>query len=188
MVTGGTTGFVISWYALATTLVVPSAILSIFLGRSLFQQRIHNKEYAQFQENIRRLLEDQDFEKDRKKLMAIIQDIGQFKNRQRNTIKLEDLNWNKNPAIREATEQLGIFETEPNPYGPINLDRNPTLKQMAKQLGLGKEENQKKWIKAKSTNLSELVGEVLENGSESDSDIIDVEVVKESLGIRIRDY
>lgn len=26
-----------------------------------------------------------------------------------NAIKLDNLNWNKNPEIREATERLGIF-------------------------------------------------------------------------------
>jgi hypothetical protein len=39
-----------------------------------------------------------------------------------NKIILENLNWNKNPAIQEAAEKLGIFQNPPDPSGNLSLD------------------------------------------------------------------
>lgn len=65
---------------------------------------------------------------------------------------------------------------------------DPTLKRMAEKFGWIKKPklNPKKLIQAKASNLKELLGNILDNDSESDLNII-VEVVKEPLGIRIRD-
>ena len=116
---------------------------------------MHNTEYTKWKDNVHRLLEDKDF---KKQVTEILQDLqNQINNR--NAIKLEYLNWNKNPAIREAAQQLGIFEKEPSAAGPINLDTaDPALKKMAEEFTLSKP---KKLIKAKSTNLRDLLSEVV---------------------------
>jgi len=164
--------------------VVPPTILSLFFARSFAQQIIHNIEYTKWKNNVTRLLEDKDL---KKSIIEILQNV-QNQTNNRNAIKMEDLNWNKNPAIKEAAEQLGIFEKEPSSAGPINLDTaDPALKKMAEEFDLIKKSKlkPKKLIKAKSTSLRELLGEVLDSDSESDLDIIDVEVVEDRLRIRI---
>jgi hypothetical protein len=107
-----------------------------------------------------------------------------------NRLILQELNWNKNPAIREAAEQLGIFEAEPI-AGPIHLEKNPALKKMAEEIGFTEKSIPKPRPKAKSTNFSELLRELNKsNASESDLGIIDaevVEVVKKPLQIRIQE-
>jgi hypothetical protein len=56
---------------------------------------------------------------------------------------------------------------------------------MAEEFSWVKKLNLKPKIKAKSTNLRELLGEAFDNYSVSDLDIVDVKVVKDPIRIRI---
>ena len=78
-------------------------------------------------------------------------------------ITLKDLNWNKNPAIKQACECLGIFENPPKIDGPLHLDTldfDLELEEMLENLGLLK--------KPKAPSIEEL-NEFLKSKLESNS-------------------
>jgi len=173
---GGTTGFVSSWFSVGAFLLTPPTILSFFLLRSLTQQFLHNAEYIKWER----------FQKEMKTFFIDIQKNIDNSNK----IKLENLNWNKNPAIKEAAERLGIFENAPNAIGKLNLDTldpNPDLKKFLEESGIiGTETtNLKTRIKrkiGKTVNFKDFV-----DNNKSDLDVIDAEIVNKTVQIRIKD-
>lgn len=56
--TGGTVGFVCSWFSVGAILVAPPTLLSVFLLRSLAQQIQHNVEYIKLKNIIGKFLND----------------------------------------------------------------------------------------------------------------------------------
>jgi len=181
--TGGAMGFIVSWFSVAATLVAPPTILSVFLVRSLAQQIQHNKEYTK----IGRFLNDENFQENIKSIFI----DAQKRIDNSNKIKLEHLNWNKNPAIKEAAERLGIFENAPRATGQFTLDTlDPDLNKILKEFGLSETLNTKtriKRIKGKTINFRDFVEGMVDGDNKSDLDVIDVEIVQETVRIRIRD-
>jgi C-terminal processing protease CtpA/Prc len=99
-------------------ILTPSTIFSVFVLRSLVQQILHNKEYKKLNNSIRSFLEKRAKEaQNRKEIQEQIeemwkesmdkttQDMMKRRNDNINTnidkIKLEDLNWKKNPSIEQ---------------------------------------------------------------------------------------
>lgn len=60
---GGTAGFTLSWFSVSTSLVAPPLLLSIFLARSVIQQIINEREFLKFKTLIKRILEDEEWNK-----------------------------------------------------------------------------------------------------------------------------
>ena len=104
MVVGGTTGFIISWIGIGTT-IVANCLGASLLSRGLVNQLSHNIEYRKFHSHVVNLLKDEEFQK---RIVGIAERISD------NKLKPQTLNWDKNPAIKEAAERLGIFEENPN--------------------------------------------------------------------------
>jgi hypothetical protein len=71
-----------------------------FLGRSFTQQWIAELEYRRFRKKLLQLLKDEEVQNQ----LARIAEKIQFKKP-----KVE-LNWEKNPALQETAENLGIFD------------------------------------------------------------------------------
>lgn len=69
------------------------------------QQIWHNAEYINFKPIVDSFLMKNKFQ-------------DSLKGQKVEGLKFEDLNWNKNPAIKEAAESLGIFEN------PLSLNRS----------------------------------------------------------------
>ena len=181
--TGGTTGFVCSWFSVGAILVAPPTLLSVFLLRSLAQQIQYNAEYTKLKNSIGRFLKDKNFQEDIRNIL--IETQKQMDNS--NKIKLEHLNWNKNLAIKEAAERLGIFENAPSATGPLTLDLDPDLNKILEEFGLIKTPNTKTRIKGKTVNFRDFVAGMVDDDNKSDLDVIDVEIVQEPVRIRIRD-
>ena len=184
--TGGTTGFVCSWFSVGAILVAPPTVLSVFLLRSLAQQIQHNAEYIKLKNIIGRFSKDKNFQEDIKNIF--IETQKQMDNS--NKIKLEYLNWNKNPAIKEAAERLGIFENAPSATGPLTLDTldpDPDLNKILEEFGLIKTPNPKTRIKGKTVNFRDFVAGMVDGDDKSDLDVIDAGIVQEPVRIRIRD-
>lgn len=95
MVFGGTTGFIISWIGVGTTLFA-NFLGIILMGRSLTQQLIHDIEYRKFRNQAVKLMKDGEFQ------TTIVHIAERIKD---NKPKIQ-LNWEQNPALKD----LGIFE------------------------------------------------------------------------------
>lgn len=187
---GGTTGFVASWFAVGTILFAPPTILSVFLMRSLSQQITDYVEYTKFQNTLDRFFKNEDY--DNKIRSVINKDYKQIANSE--SIKLEYLKWNQNPAIKEAAERLGIFENAPSANGPLNLDTlDPDLKKSLKESGFNFEElgfikklNPKKITQPKTVNFKDFVEGILDNESDLDIEVLQEPLQQNPLKIRIR--
>lgn len=144
---GGTTGFVCSWFFAGSLLTIPP-IFSIFLLRNIYQQKMHNIAYLKLKSHIGKLLDDKNIRKHIGRLLTdkdvqdninkllkhkdiqkgiqaiLIDNQNQINNASK--IKLQNLNWNKNPEIKKTAEQLGIFKNPPHSTGKLSLDvRDP---------------------------------------------------------------
>ena len=188
--TGGTTGFIWGWFSVGAILAAPPTLLSIFLMRNLAQQIQHNAEYTKLKNIIGRFLEDKNFQEEIKTILLDTQ--KRIDNSKK--IKLEHLNWNRNPAIKEAAERLGIFENPTSATGPLSLDTlnpNPDLKKILEELNIIETPNPKTPIKTsmkgKTVNFRDFVEGMGDGDNKSDLDVIDAEIVQEPVRIRIRD-
>jgi len=174
MMTGSATGFALSWFALTSHILVVTGISTLFFVRSFGQQSLHQRECRELQEKISKILKDLEDKKIKNPFLEISK---KRKNRQLfQAMKLDDqLNWNQNPSIREAAEQLGIFEQNPVDTGRINLDTsNPAFQEMGEELNWPV---MKELLEDQKPDLIEIIDEALVN-DKSDFDIIDLEVVK----------
>jgi hypothetical protein len=151
IVFGGTTGFIVSWIGVGAT-VFANFLGIILIGRSLAQQLRHDIEYRKFRNQAVKLIKDEEFQK------TIVSIVKQIKG---NNPKLQ-LNWEQNPALKEAAERLGIFEENPN--GPIKSTENYLYNRYLKKL----------------RKAAEKVVDV-----EANSDIIDVDFIAEDRPINI---
>lgn len=125
VVFGGTTGFIVSWIGVGVTLAT-NLLGVVFLSRSLTQQVSNHLEYIKFRNQVLNLVKDEEFQ-------STIDRIGIKKRIETNKLKLKTLNWEKNPAIKQAAEHLGIFEEKPNP-GPIKSTENSLYNRYLKKL------------------------------------------------------
>jgi len=183
--TGGTIGFVCSWFSVGAIVFTPPTILSVFLLRSWAQQILHNVEYTKLKNSIGRLLKDKDIQEEIKKIL--IETQNQVDNS--NKIKLEYLNWNRNPAIKEAAERLGIFENAPNPTEKLNLDLlDADSNKILEELGIFQKPNPIEGkIKGKIVYFRDFIDKMVDSDNKSDLDVIDAEIVKGPVRVRIRD-
>jgi hypothetical protein len=161
-ITGSATGFICSWFSVATILVTPPAAVLAFFLRSLCQQTLHNVAYKQF---VEKFLTDKNFEE------KITNMLSRAQKRVENSksITIEYLNWNKNPAIKEAAERLGIFENAPSATGPVNLnalDLDPG--KISDKLDVIPKVN--KLTKAKLVNLLEFIQGIIDRANKPNKD------------------
>ena len=166
---GGTLGFIHGWFAAGFLLGVTPAIVAAFIIRSFFQQYMHDKEYKKLADFMKKISQDKEFKE--KMIMTINESIKQIDKRI-NQLKLENLNWNRNPDIKQAAERLGIFENPPEIGGPLHiesLDGDLEIEEMLKNLGLIQE------IKAPSVEeLNEFLKSNLESNSTTIKTIKDI--------------
>jgi hypothetical protein len=139
--TGAAGGFVGAWVQAGAMIATPPVLMLVFLLRSISigQQIIHLGNMAAFKRMSQELL---DYPKIRGSLEDIIIEANKKidanqKIYHSNKIILENLNWNKNSAIKEAAEQLGIFENSPDLTGDLSLDlSNPETDQILEEFGI----------------------------------------------------
>lgn len=102
VVAGSFTGITLSWLGVGTTLFAHVLGL-VWFGRNFVQQLIYDRQYRIYEMVRSKLLEDEEF-------MARI--VNEIKDKQS---KVQPLNWETNPALKEAAESLGIFDKKPGP-------------------------------------------------------------------------
>ena len=109
----------------------------------------------------------------------------------------ESLNWNKNPAVKETAERLGIFENPPLARElNLNLEDSETVKILEK---LDIDTNSIKPIKkivegevkektaGKTVYFRDFVEQMADDSDISDFDIIDAEIIEKPIQIK-EDY
>ena len=89
---GSTSGFIISWFAVAARIVTTPTLLSLLIFRSFKQQNVQDSDYKKFKEPMR----------------DIVQSVHN-QNKNPNFIKLKPLNWDKNPSIKEGAQRLDLL-------------------------------------------------------------------------------
>lgn len=178
--TGGATGFVFSWITAGALISVPATILSFFFLRSFSQQILHNVEYTKLLNNIRKWSEDEDIREEIKKFFIETQTRIDNSNK----IKLESLNWNKNPEIKQAAERLGIFENPPVNNEKLNLDLlDPDSNKILEEIGIVQNPDLIGEVKEK-TVLDIL--EQINRDNKADLGVIDAEIIKRPARVKIR--
>lgn len=200
IITGGATGLVSAWLPLLRIILVPTALFSTFLSRSVVQQLFKIGTFVAHaieKRRIKKLLKDEEISEQIRKL--IIQSQSQFSNADK--VKLTDLNWNRNGTIRETAHTLKVFENPPELLlkdlflDPSNLD--PAFKKLFQELGIPEKpisiSSLRPRPKAKLVNFSNFVRSIRSIRSEedlefpNDSDLLEVEnLLKEIKKIKIR--
>lgn len=179
MCTVGTLGFIHGWFAAGTFLIVTPTLLSAFVFRSLFQQYMHRRKYQEILKISTRLAKDKEF---KERVTSNMHELGKQIEKNIQRIKLQNLNWNKNPEIKQAAERLGIFENPPKIDGPLHLDTldfNLELEKMLENLGLLQKpkapsiEKSNEFLKSNSTTIKTLKDIITDTlSSENELEII----------------
>lgn len=195
--TGGTAGFVVSWFKAGALIITFPVIASVFLMRSFVQQIMHQVKFSKLQNMLSKLLNDKEIQ-DTITIQTILIDTGkQIDNSKKITI--ESLNWNTNPKIKEAAERLGIFKNSPHVTGKLHLDpSDPKSTTILEELGIIKnpiggimqEEvtaKVKEKVKGKTIYFRDFIDRMVDDGDMLDPGIIDTEIIEKPIWIRIRD-
>lgn len=189
--TGGATGFILSWYSIGAFLFFPPTILSAFIVRSTFQQILFNVRYSRLQNMISKMVDEAISEIG---VIAKAQKEIQKKLKNSQSIKLESLNWNRDPSIKRTAQQLWIFENPPLTNEQLyldTLDPSPKITEVLEELGIDASPDLKPSpspspspprTEAKIRNFRDFVQDM-----EADADISDFEPIPEPEKIRIRD-
>ena len=117
--TGGTLGFIYGWFTAGILFMGPPTLLTALMIRSVAQQFMHNKQYKELAEFY------QNFATDKVFIEQILENVSEIhKKVQENysKISLENLNWNKNPEIKQTAECLGIFENLPKTIETLHIN------------------------------------------------------------------
>lgn len=115
---GGAAGFVLSWFAVGAVLIAPPTLLSAFFLRSMYQQYLHNGQYREILNFSKKLIKDEEFREET--ISMFIEAKKRIENS--NRITLKHLNCNKNTAIKEAVERLGVFQNTPSIDGLLHIN------------------------------------------------------------------
>lgn len=175
---GGATGFISAWFSVGRLLFGPPVLLAVFLTRSLAAQIIHNAEYAKFREMLTHFFKDPLIKGDLKDILL------EFQNQNENSgkITLKHLEWNKDPKIKEAAEQLGIFKNSPQLSKSVEIDS-----EILKELGIPEKPEIDSTLGVRSKLKDKFSNLVSETPAEPNLDldldlgIIDAEIIEENI-------
>ena len=195
LTTGGTTGFIISWFKVGTILIAPSLLVSGLFFRSVAQQVKNYWEFLTLKKALNELLvNDPEIRQTFKTIVTKTQ------NKINNSNKIlmesfENLNWNKNPLIKESCERLGIFDNAPQRIEKLNLDIfDPKINEFIEEFEFLEKksitkiakETVKKKSKGKIVYFQDFVNNIINNeGKILDSNIIDAEIIEQPIRIKL---
>lgn len=175
---GGAAGFTLSWFLAGASLVAPPLLLSTFLLRSFTQQIVHQRDYFKFKKIVNQLFDDKDIKKSIQAVhMEVENPVSSF-----NTIEMRPPNSDKNPIFQhdfsgKSSEELDTFIKE-KIKKKFGLMESPTQQQLEKII----QKKMRKNRKVKTVYFQDFIKEIVD--SESDLDIIDVEIMDEPIQIR----
>jgi hypothetical protein len=178
---GGAAGFTLSWFTAGATLVAPPLLISALLLRSVTQQFLNQREYSNFKKMVDKMLDDDDL---KETLQAF------FMEGEGPTARLEmkpsDLD--QNPALKhdfsvKSSEEFEEF-IKARMKEEFGLIENPTETQLEEII----HRKVKRKPKGKTVYFRDFIDEISDYDadiSDSDiSDIIDAEIIEESIKVR----
>lgn len=184
--TGGAVGFVASWFLVGASSIIPPLFASIFLLRSIGQQIINYKDYLIFKNIVNKLLNEQD-EKIKETIKAT------FMENMENGIQTVP----SEIPIKNRIEMKSL-ELDQNPLLEFNLDSAQTYEEFIKirmneEFGLVDHPSTEKIeeiiatrAKAKKNSKTVYYKDFSNKIAEAADDVIDAEIVKKSIKIKIR--
>ena len=176
---GGAAGFTLSWFAAGAILITPSLFLSILGLRSFAQQILTHIEFSKLKD-----LFQQRFEEDEIKetLQVIIGEESECPVISFGRIKMGPSDLDQNPILKhhfskKSSGELDEFVKE-RLKEELGLVENPTETQIEKII----QNKVPRKPKGKTVFFRDFIKEI--SDSESDLDIIDAEIIEESIRVR----
>lgn len=206
IVGGGTAGFTVSWFAAGGALIATPLILATLLGRSIGQQVKNYREYIKFRNMVRKILGDEKIQETLHAVFVEVEDDAVF-----DKLQVSSRNLEENPIVKSACEGLGIRNKGSIDLDdPESLESLSDLLEKAANIDKSTE-SFKKAIKEKLKEDFDLIenptdaqlngfingkrkrkrtgkttyfSDFIKNMPDSDSDIIDVDIIKKSIRIK----
>ena len=172
---GGAAGFTISWFSAGASLVAPPVLLSIVLIRSLAQQIVNQRNYSKFKKMVNRMLDDDEL---KQTIRAFFMEGEVPKT---TGIEMKPFDSDKNPLPKFDFESDQTFEEfiKARMKEELGLVENPTQEQLEEIIH---RKNINRKPKGKTVYFRDFIDEV----AEGPDDIIDVEIVKEHIGVKVK--
>lgn len=162
--TGGATGFILSWFSVGASLVIPPIVGSVLLTRSIIQSILNQRDYPKFKKLINKMLEDDEL---KQTIRAVF---------------LEE----EVPTITGI--EMKPWDLDKNPLPEFNFDSDQTFEKFLK--ARTKEEFKeiphtrriKNKLKGKTVYFKDFINQIAEDSD----DIIDAEIVKEAIKVKVK--
>lgn len=167
---GGAAGFTLSWFLAGASLVAPPILISALLIRNAAQQIVNQRDFSKFKTMVNRVLEDDEL---RETVRAVFIE-GEVPTTTAIEMKPWGLGKEPLPEFHGDPDQTLEEFIKAKMEKELGLVENPTSKQLEKII-----HNKKIIKKGKTVYFKNFIEEVPEN------DIIDVEIVKEAIKIKV---
>ena len=178
---GGAAGFTLSWFSVGASLVSVPLLVSALLLRSVTQQVLNQREYSNFKKMIDNMLNDDEL----KKTLRTFFVEGEGQTPRSGGLEMKAVDFNKNFALKydfESKSDEGLEEfIKARMKEKLGLIENPTETQL-KEI-IHRKVNRKP--KGKTVLFRDFINKISSEGFDvSDSDIIDIEILKKSIKIK----
>jgi hypothetical protein len=172
---GGATGFTLSWFSAGASLVAPPILISILLIRSVAQQIVNQRDYFKFKKLINQILEDDEL----KQTIRAFFMGGEVPTTTAIEMKPLDSDKNSLPEFNFKSDQTFEEFIKARIKEELELVENPTPEQL-EEIIYNRKINRKR--ESKTVYFKDFIDEM----AEGPDDIIDAEIVKESIEIKVK--
>ena len=170
---GGAAGFTLSWFSAGASLVAPPILISTLLIRSAAQQIVNQRDFSKYKKMINRVLEDDEL---RETLRAFFIE-SEVPTTTGIEMKPWDLGKEPLPEFHGDPDQTLEEFIKAKMEKELGLIENPTSEQLEEIIHNKKIKKIRK--KGKTVYFKNFIEEVVED------DIIDVEIVKEAIKVKV---
>ena len=170
---GGAAGFTVSWFSAGASLVAPPILISTLLIRSAAQQIVNQRDFSKYKKMINRVLEDDEL---RETLRAFFIE-SEVPTTTGIEMKPWDLGKEPLPEFHGDPDQTLEEFIKAKMEKELGLIENPTSEQLEEIIHNKKIKKIRK--KGKTVYFKNFIEEVVED------DIIDVEIVKEAIKVKV---
>lgn len=167
--TGGVAGFTLSWFAAGASLVAPPVLISILLIRSVAQQIVNQRDYSKFKTLVNKMLEDEEL---KKTIRAFFLE-GEVPTATPIEMKPWDSDKNPLPEFHFDSDQTFEEFIKARMKEELGLVENPTPEQVEQLINKPK---------GKTVYFKDFINQI----AEDPDDIIDAEIVKEAIKVKVK--
>ena len=170
---GGAAGFTLSWFSASASLVALPVLISILLIRSVAQQIVNQRDYSKFKKLVNQMLEDDEL---KQTIRAFFME-GEVPTTTGIEMKPWDSDKNPLPEFNFDSDQTFEEFIKARMKEELGLVENPTPEQLGETI-----HNRKIRNKGKTVYFKDFIKEI----AEDPDDIIDAEIVKESIKVKVK--